>query len=235
MEMNIDHHISSKFNEELEAIRTRALQMGGAVEKQLANALAAISKGDRELAMDVIDSDYLINAQEVEIDEQCTRILAIRQPAARDLRLIVAVIKTITDLERMGDEAQRVGRMAKKLVEHSYPAKHFQQIRNLGNHVSHMLHDALDAFARTDMDAALRVLEEDERVDQEYETIMRQLITFMMEDPRSIPRSLEIMWSARALERIGDRSCNIAEYVIYFVRGRDIRHIELSDVQEGLD
>jgi len=235
MEMNIDHHISSKFNEELEEIRTRALQMGGAVEKQLANALAAISKGDLGLAKEVVASDYLINAQEVEIDEQCTQILATRQPAARDLRLIVAVIKTITDLERMGDEAQRVGRMAKQLVEHSYPSKHFQQIRNLGNHVSHMLHDALDAFARTDMGTALRVLEEDERVDQEYEAIMRQLITFMMEDPRSIPRSLEIMWSARALERIGDRSCNIAEYVIYFVRGRDIRHTELSDVQDDLD
>jgi len=235
MEMNIDHHISSRFNEELEEIRTRALQMGGAVEKQLADALAAISKGDRELAKKVIDSDYLINAQEVEIDEQCTQILAIRQPAARDLRLIISVIKTITDLERMGDEAQRVGRMAKQLVEHSYPSKHFQQIRNLANHVSHMLHDALDAFARTDIDAALRVLEEDERVDHEYETIMRQLITFMMEDPRSIPRSLEIMWSARALERIGDRSCNIAEYVVYFIRGRDIRHTKLSDVQDGMD
>lgn len=235
MEMNIDQHISSRFNEELEEIRTRALQMGGAVEKQLANALIAISNGDLELAKKVVDSDYLINAQEVEIDEQCTKILATRQPAARDLRLIITVVKTITDLERMGDEAQRVGRMAKQLVEHSYPSKHFQQIRHLGDHVSGMLHDALDAFARTDLDTAMRVLAEDERVDQEYESIMRQLITFMMEDPRSIPRSLEIMWSARALERIGDRSCNIAEYVIYFIRGRDIRHTELADVQNGLD
>jgi len=193
MEMNIDQHISSRFNEELEEIRTRALQMGGAVEKQLANALIAISNGDLELAKKVVDSDYLINAQEVEIDEQCTKILATRQPAARDLRLIITVVKTITDLERMGDEAQRVGRMAKQLVEHSYPSKHFQQIRHLGDHVSGMLHDALDAFARTDLDTAMRVLAEDERVDQEYESIMRQLITFMMEDPRSIPRSLEIM------------------------------------------
>ena len=226
--VHFDQHISTRFNEELEALRTRALGMGGLVEKQLENAMKAIVEGDVELAEQVVHNDYTINALEVEIDEEAIAVLARRQPAASDLRLVVSIIKTITDLERMGDESQRIGRMAMKLAGCKVPESRYKELRNLGNHVQKMLHETLDAFARTDIDAAVKVHKEDNRVDQEYEAIMRQMIAYMTEDPRNIPRALEIMWSARALERIGDRACNICEYVIYFVRGRDVRHINLE-------
>ncbi len=226
--MHIDQHISARYNAELEDVRSKALAMGGLVERQLEDAIKSIVEGDSDLAEKVVASDFEINAMEVAIDEECTQILARRQPAASDLRLIVSIIKTITDLERMGDEAQRIGRMATKLAGRERPADGYSEIRHLGEHVRQMLHAALDAFARTDVDAALETLEEDKKVDQEYEAIMRQVITYMMEEPRSIPRALEVMWSARAIERIGDRACNICEYVIYFVKGRDIRHTEFD-------
>lgn len=226
--IKIDQHISSRFNDELEKLRSRALDMGGRVETQLDKALRSIVEADADLAEEVVGNDYRINAMEVEIDEECIQILARRQPAASDLRLVISIIKTITDLERMGDESQRIGRMALKLAGRDRPESRYNEIRHLGNHVKQMLHDALDAFARTDVDASVRVLAEDEKVDQEYESIMRQVLTHMMEDTRNIPRSLEVMWTARALERIGDRACNICEYVIYFVKGRDVRHISLE-------
>lgn len=228
----LGQHISHQFDEELEGLRRKVMQAGGLVEGQLAAALSALADADVEAAKTVVADDYKINALEVEIDEQCTQILARRQPVAGDLRLIIACIKTVTDLERMGDEAVRIARMAARSGEAGTAVPHRQsEIRHLGLHVSRMLRDALDAFARTDTELAVAVVEEDHAVDREYESITRELITFMMEDPRSIPRALEVQWSARALERIGDRACNICEYVIYLVKGKDVRHTSLEQVQ----
>lgn len=230
--IDIGHHISQRYNLELEEIRNQVLAMGGLVEQQLNNALQAYSNRDAAMAEQVIKDDYQVNALEVAIDEECTQVLARRQPAASDLRLIVSVIKTITDLERIGDETGKVAKMTTALAESDNNSEQGIEIEHLGNRVRQILHDALDAFARTDVDAALKVAQEDIKVDREYESLMRQLITYMMEDPRTIRRSLDLMWTIRALERIGDHSRNICEYVIYLVKGRDVRHISLEQMEE---
>ncbi|HEC20158.1 MAG TPA: phosphate signaling complex protein PhoU [Gammaproteobacteria bacterium] len=229
---NITHHISQQFNEELEAIRHKVLAMGGLVEEQIENATMALVSGDTEQAEGVISRDYQVNAFEVAIDEESIQVLARRQPAAGDLRLIIAVIKTITDLERMGDQAEKVAVMAIHLAEMERPKNQYSELRHLGEQVRRMLHDALDAFARMDAEAAVKVAQEDLKVDAEYDAIMRQMITFMMEDPRNVKRTLDIMWSARALERIGDHARNICEYVIYLVKGKDVRHISLEELSK---
>jgi phosphate transport system protein len=229
---NLSHHISRQFNEELEDIRNKVLAMGGLVEEQIANAVTALVTADVELAEEVISHDYQVNALEVAIDEECTQVLARRQPTAGDLRLIVAVIKTITDLERIGDQAERVGRMAIHLAEMERPKNQYSELRNMGEQVRHMLHQALDAFARMDAEAAVTVAQNDVKIDQEYDSIMRQMITFMMEDPRNVRRTLDVMWSARALERMGDHSRNICEYIIYLVKGKDVRHISFEQMQK---
>ena len=181
-------HISRRFNKDIEDLRNTVLGMGGLVETQLSRAISAIVSGDSELGLQVARDDYQVNNLEVEIDEECSRILATRAPAAGDLRLIVAIIKTITDLERIGDEAEKIGFLASKLAGMDRPPDSYRELKNLGNHVSHMLRDAMNAFARLDVAEALEVVREDELVDDEYDAITRQCITFMMEDPRSIKR-----------------------------------------------
>lgn len=234
MKPEISTHISRQYNEELEDIRTRVLAMGGLVEQHIEQALQALVKGDVELANTVATNDYEVNRMEVTIDEECNQIIARRQPAASDLRMVMAVIKTISDLERMGDEAEKIARMAVRLADEERPKNNYMEIHYLGNHVRGMVHDALDAFARLDTDAALRVAREDLQVDKEYDGLMRQMITFMMEDPRTISRALNVIWAARALERIGDHARNICEYVIYLVKGKDVRHISLEQIEKEL-
>ena len=225
---DLTHHISRRFNKDLEDLRNSVLAMGGLVESQLSRAVEAVVSGDSELGLQVAHDDYQVNHLEVTIDEECSRILATRAPTAGDLRLIVAIIKTITDLERIGDEAEKIGFLASKLAEMDRPAGSYREVRNLGGKVRNMVRQAMDAFARLDVDAALAVVMEDESVDDEYETIQRQCITFMMEDARSIKRVMNVTWAARALERIGDHAKNIGEYVIYMVHGKDIRHTDID-------
>jgi phosphate transport system protein len=231
---DLSHHILSRFNADLEGVRSGVLQMGGLVEQQLANGIKALYTGDGRLGEEVARLDHKVNAMEVAIDDDCSRILATRGPTASDLRLIVAVIKTITDLERIGDEAEKLGNIASRLATLDRPTDRYREIKHVGELVSDMVHGALDAFARMDSDAALEVARKDRVVDEEYEALQRQCITFMMEDPRSIRRALDVLWVARALERIGDHAKNICEYVIYMVLGKDIRHLSIEDVEQQL-
>ncbi len=232
---NLGHHISQKFNEELEEIRSLVLAMGGLVEEQIRNAIQALTEGDTALAESVINRDVEVNKAEVNIDEECTHIIARRQPAATDLRLVIAVIKTITDLERIGDQAERVARMGLRLAEVERPKNNYHELQNMGDHVARMVQGALDALARMDAESALMVSKQDKQVDQEYDGLMRQSLTFMMEDPRKISQMLDIMWAARAIERIGDHATNICEYVIYLVKGRDVRHLSIEQIEDELE
>lgn len=228
-------HISRRFNEELENLRSEVLRMGGIVEQHLDTAIEAITAGDSEMGLRVAEEDYKINELEVSIDEECSRILATRGPAAADLRLIVAIIKTITDLERIGDEAQRIGWLASSLAGDTRPHDHYSELKALGEHVQTMLHDVLDAFSRLDDKDALLIIEEDKLVDEEYDQILRQCISLMMEDSRTIRRFMDVSWVARALERIGDHAQNIAEYIIYMVHGADIRHLGVEQVRQDIE
>lgn len=230
----INQHTSRQYDHELLDIRSRVLSLGGLVEEQVTAAVTALLDGDTELAQRVITDDYKVNSLEVSIDDECTQILALRQPTARDLRLVVAVIKTITDLERIGDEAKRIARHAIDMALHFPKRNQLTELEQLSKAARSLLRSALDAFARMDVDAAFSVVQGDRQLDREYESIMRQQITYMMEDARSIPVSLDIMWSARSLERIGDRSCNISEYVIYYAKGKNIRHISLEQLEQDL-
>lgn len=227
-------HISKQFDNELEDIRSKVLSMGGIVEQQLSNALKALVEGDTDKAQLVIEKERLVNSSEVNIDQECTQILARRQPAASDLRLVMAIIKTITDLERVGDEAQKIAKFAIKLAEKQGPKSYYVGINAMGNLVVKMMHDALDAFARMDSQAALAVAEKEPESDEQYSVILRQLITYMMEDPRNISGSIDAVLTARALERVGDHARNVCENVIYLVEGVDVRHVSLEDIEKEI-
>ena len=225
-------HTSKQFDAELEAVRARVLQMGGLVEEQIKLAIEALVSGDFELSTLVVDNDREVNRLEVAIDEDCSTIIARRQPTAGDLRMIMTVVKTITDLERIGDEAAKIARMA-KLVNSSdrLQQPRFTEIRRMAGLAADMLHKSLDAFAHLDLSTSAEVVRQDQHVDEEFRSIIRQLITFMMEDPRTISASIEILFIAKAIERIGDHSKNISEYVIYMVKGKDVRHISVEEIE----
>jgi phosphate transport system protein len=227
-------HTSKQFDAELESVRSRVLQMGGLVEEQIIRAMDALAAGDMQQIDKVIADDHRVNAMEVELDELCSHIIARRQPAAVDLRLLITVIKTITDLERIGDEAEKIGRMAKLI--HTAERLHMPRmdLSQVAERALSMLRQSLDAFARLDVAEAMRVVKQDSEVDDAFRAIMRQLITFMMEDPRTITRSLEILFVAKAIERIGDHAKNMAEYVIYMVKGRDVRHTSIEEVEKEI-
>lgn len=222
------HHISQQFNTELDEVKTHLLEMGGMVEKQVREAIHSLIDADASKAELVQTGDKQINFMEVVIDEECTRILARRQPAASDLRLVIAISKVVIDLERIGDEAGKIAVQALQLIEAGESPRGYKEIRHIGNHVGFMVRDALDAFARFDVDMALAVAKEDKLVDEEYGSAVRSIITYMMEDPRSISQMINVLWALRSLERIGDHARNIAEYVIFLVKGKDVRHIGLK-------
>ena len=227
-------HISAQFNAELEDIRSNFLAMGGMVEKQVADAVTALLDGNSRLAEKVQEADKQINQMERQIDEELVRILARRQPAASDLRFIIAIGKSITDLERIGDEAAKVARYALILAEEGESPRGYVESRHIGNQVRIMVHDALDAFARFDADLAFRVMQDDSAIDTEYKTALRALMTYMMEDPRSISRVLNVMWVLRSLERIGDHARNISEQLIFLVKGSDVRHTSYAEIERKL-
>ena len=227
-------HISKQFDAELEAVRSRVLQMGGLVEEQIVKAVDGLASGDLAALDRVIEDDHRVNAMEVGLDESCSQIIARRQPAASDLRLVMAIIKTITDLERIGDEAEKIARMAKLIHEAERAHLPRLELQHVASLALAMLRKALDAFARLDVESALQVVKQDRGVDDEFRSILRQLITFMMEDPRTISRCLETLFMAKAIERIGDHAKNMAEYVVYMVEGRDVRHTRDESHIEGL-
>ena len=223
-------HISQRYDDELAAVKSQLFEMGGIVEKQVTDAIKALLEVDSELAERVVVDDERINNMEVAVDEDCGLILARRQPAARDLRLVLTIIKTTTDLERIGDEARKMAKQAITLAEEGKAPRGYVEIRHIGEHVANMLSQALDSFVRQDVELALKVAQEDKAVDLEYASAIREMMTYMMEDPRSISRVMSIMWSLRALERIGYHARNIAEHVIYLVKGDDVRHVGLKQM-----
>ncbi len=227
-------HISHLFDEEMEDIRHKVLTMGGLVEQQMENAVKAFMSCDQDLAEKVLQQDEMVNSLEMEIDHDCIQVIAKRQPAAVDLRMLISIIKAITELERIGDEAGRIAKMAIRLDATDYYHDQYHEINHLVDMVKEMLRGSLDAFARMNIDGITEITGKDEKVDREYTSIIRQLITQMMEDPRNITRAIDILWTARALERIGDHACNICEHVVYIVKGDDVRHLSQDELENKI-
>lgn len=234
-DLHLNQHISQRFNKELESLRSKVFEMGGLVEQQVIDGTRAMVDNDAELGRTVVERDAQVNAMEVEIDEKCVEIIARRQPAASDLRLLVSIIKTITDLERIGDQAEKLGEFSIQLNAEGVNAGKYINLDNISRFALKVVHNALDSFARMDAEAALKAARKDKKVDKEYDSILRQLITYMMEDPREIRNAMRVLWAARALERIGDHGKNISEYVVYLVKGKDIRHLEIKPLKGMLD
>jgi phosphate transport system protein len=225
-------HTYKQYDAELEAVRAKVLQMGGLVEQQIVNALDSLVSVNPKLAQEVMEVDQQVNALEMQVDEDCSHIIARRQPAASDLRLIMMIVKTITDLERIGDEATKIARVTQKIYESDRMFKpRFNEIKTMVTLVRDMLRTSLDAFARLDVTRTVEVARQDEQVDEQFRAAMRQLITFMLEDPRTISMSLEVLFVAKAIERIGDHAKNIAEYVVYMVKGKDVRHTSVDEME----
>lgn len=225
-------HTYKQYDAELEAVRAKVLQMGGLVEQQIVNALESLISINPKLAQEVMQADHQVNALEIQVDEDCSHIIARRQPAASDLRMIMMVVKTITDLERIGDEATKIARVTQKIYESDRMYKpRFNEIKTMVTLVREMLRTSLDAFARLDVTKTVEVARQDEQVDEQFRAAMRQLITFMLEDPRTISMSLEVLFVAKAIERIGDHAKNIAEYVVYMVKGKDVRHTSVDEME----
>jgi phosphate transport system protein len=225
-------HLSKQYDSELETLRSNVLQMGGLVESQIRSAIEAFSTGKRELVDQVIAAEYRVDQHEVDIDDQCSHVIVKRQPAAGDLRLIMGIMRAVTDLERIGDEAEKIAHMSKQIHERGKAQLMSSgAIRHAADIAISMLRDALDALARLDAGDAAKVIREDLAIDDEFRSILRQLITFMMEDPRTISTALEIVWIAKAVERIGDHAKNIAEAVIYVVKGTDVRHTRFVELE----
>ena len=234
--MGTGDHSMRKYDEELEAMRSRVLQMGGLVESQVRTALSAFDKNDLALAQQAIEVDRRVNDLEVELDQMVIHVIARRQPTAGDLRMIMGIAKTVTDVERIGDEATKIARAVKWLQDKGVGTKatHVPDLTHSGETVVVMLRRALDAFARVDVNAATAIMREDQDVDDRFRAVLRQLITFMMEDPRTISTSLDIVWAAKAIERIGDHAKNIAEHIIFIAQGLDARHRTPEDVERAL-
>ena len=230
--LNINRHISGQFNSELEYIRNQIMQMGGLIEQQFTDALTAMADNNVKLANQVIAKDKEVNQFESNVDQECARIIAKRQPTASDLRLILSTMKSITELERIGDSVAGIASMVLENHEQDIPS--LIGLEHLGQIVLKMLHEALDAFTRLDLKAAITVYNEDKKVNRQYESIVRELMTFMMEDPRSIPFILKVLASARSIERIGDRSKNLCEQVVYQVKGVDVRHATKEEINAFL-
>lgn len=228
--LHLDQHISRQFNDDLERIKSLTLEMGGLVEQQLADSVQALEEADSNLAQHVLEKEKQVDEMEREIDEICTTTIALRQPTASDLRLILAVTKTIRDLERMGDEANKVAKQAISLSENGTSPRGYVEIRHIANGVRDSLRDCLDAFTRFDVKVALETLDRDKQIDQDYRSAVREMMTYMMEDPRSISRVMNILWALRSLERIGDHAKNICEHVVFLVEGKDIRHGHLDEM-----
>ena len=228
----MDKHISSQFDAELGSVSSRVLELGGLVESQIRHAVYSLSQFNVEVADQVIATESKVNSMEVEIDRDLSSIIARRQPTARDLRLLIAISKITANLERAGDESEKIARMVKSIINSGNSrALPSSELRIASDLASGLLRKALDAFARLDVTEAVSILKEDDLIDAEFDGFVRKLVTYMMEDPRTISASLDLLFIAKAIERIGDHSKNIAEFIIYVVKGADVRHIALADVE----
>ncbi len=230
-----DKHLSTQFDSDIDKISSRVMELGGLVESQIYQAIYAMSHHSTESANQVLEIEVRVNGLEIEIDRELASVIARRQPAANDLRLILAMSKTTANLERVGDEASKIARMVKSIIDSGTArALPSNDLRVAADMAAGLLRKALDAFARLDTSAALDILKEDDQLDQEFDGFVRKLITYMMEDPRTISSSLDLLFIAKAIERIGDHAKNIAEFIVYVVKGTDIRHSSLNDIETAL-
>jgi len=234
MEEHFHQHISRQFNQELEELRKDVMTMGGLAEQMIADAVMALIEGESARAEQVIENDHQVNQMEKQIDQQCIQILARRQPTASDLRLVMAIIKTVNDIERVGDEAEQIAKMAIRLVSRDRPRGNYRELETMGTHVRAMIRDALNGFARLEPEVAIALKRQDQKVDSEYEAILRQYYSYLVEEPRNTSRILDSIWVARSLERIGDHAKNIGEYIVYMVEGKDIRRASVEEIEQSL-